>query len=101
MVSKVERTVGARIVFDTDERSVLSAFKTVVTEILDDDGSRISSTQRDVDLDPREVSSLFGAKIDAHLTATNASLAEAQREKAALEVTLAEKDAELAEVKPV
>ena len=99
MVSKSERTVSASLVF-AEDGSVLSAFKTVAIEVLDDDGARLSETRRDVDLTPSEVTSLFGAKIDAHLTATNAMLDEARREKVTLESTLAttitEKDAEIA-----
>ncbi len=96
MVSKTERTIGARIVLDEDGTSVLSAFKTVVTEVLDDDGSSLSSARRDVDLDPAEVATLFGATIDAHVTATNAAKSAADRDKAALEVVILEKDAALA-----
>jgi hypothetical protein len=100
MVSKTERTLRASIVFGDDGASVLSAFKTVLTEVRDDDGVLLSSTRRDVDLTPSEVSTLFGATIDAHLTQTNAAKAAAeasvQAEIAAHAAAIAEKDAELA-----
>lgn len=80
----IEKTKRASIVFDDDGVTVLSAFKRVV-RVLSDGETSVLLNEADIDLTPDEVKALFGATIDAHLTATNAACAEAEARANALQ----------------
>ena len=82
-MAEITKNIGARIVFDDDGVTVLSAFRTEVTRFVNDDGAATEVGRRDVDLTGEELR-LFGATIDAHLTQTNARAATAEARVAQL-----------------